>query len=267
VAWIRLSDDYIDDEKMIALSHGAFRLWHEGLAYCRRKKTDGLIPFVAMRGFRYYARDREKELTRSAREGIAPLWRLIPAMGYMVNNYLDWNLSKEEEENEKAGAAARMRKFRTKGFGDGVTNGVTNAVTPAVTNAFVPDGIGERSLTERESERKPAPDARSKRPIFAGQRLVVFEWMLDDLTRMLGSHVEEFDLHDWFYALDAKAVQSGQVIPQRDGGKWLLAQTQAEAARRGLPIATAEPARDYVADTHAAAERLRELLRRDGTIA
>lgn len=85
-----------------------------------------------------------------------------------------------------------------------------------------------------------AAEARSKRPVFKGQRLTVFEFMLDDLRRMLGGNFEAFDVHEWFYALDAKAVQSSVVIPQRDGGKWLQEQTLVEAHRRGLPIASTQ---------------------------
>lgn len=75
---------------------------------------------------------------------------------------------------------------------------------------------------------------RSKRPIFQGQRFVVFDWMLDDLCRMLGPHADNFDLHEWFFTLDANTTQ---VVPQRDGGKWLQDQTLAEAQRRGLQLA------------------------------
>lgn len=84
-----------------------------------------------------------------------------------------------------------------------------------------------------------AASARSKRPIFTGQRITVFEWQLDDLTRLLGSHTEGFDLHEWFFTLDERMRQSGDVVPQRDGGKWLQEQTLQEAQRRGLPISTA----------------------------
>ena len=68
---------------------------------------------------------------------------------------------------------------------------------------------------------------------------MVFEWQLDDLTRMLGNHAEGFDLHAWFGALDQRARASGVVIPQRDNGAWLHAQTLHEAQRRGLPMAVA----------------------------
>lgn len=155
MAWIRLSDDYIEDEKFQALGDRAFRLWHECMAYCRRHQTDGLIPFAIMRSRRSYSKIAEKQLATPAREGVAPLWKLIPHVGYGVHNYLLWNLSKEEESNDRAGAAARMRKFRAKSPDDGecyaVTDGVTNGVTPTVTNGEVPDrtGIGNKKEEEK----------------------------------------------------------------------------------------------------------------------
>lgn len=80
------------------------------------------------------------------------------------------------------------------------------------------------------------PNARSKHPVFKGQRFVVFDWQLDDLMRLLGAHADDFGLDAWFYELDARALQSGAVIPQRDKGVWLQEQTLAEAQRRGLPV-------------------------------
>jgi uncharacterized protein YdaU (DUF1376 family) len=84
-------------------------------------------------------------------------------------------------------------------------------------------------------------DARSKRPIFSGQRLTVFEWMLDDLTKLLGNYTESFDLHQWFFDLDEQMRRTDMVIPQRDGGAWLQAETLKEAQRRGLPVAVSAP--------------------------
>lgn len=97
---------------------------------------------------------------------------------------------------------------------------------------------GDQIGGEKKGGATGAVTARSKRPIFTGQRLTVFDWMLDDLTRMLGAHTDAFDLHEWFFTLDARAMQTGEVIPPRDGGTWLLGQTLAEAQRRGLPIAS-----------------------------
>jgi hypothetical protein len=63
--------------------------------------------------------------------------------------------------------------------------------------------------------------------------LTVFEWQLDGLRRLLGSHTYNFDLTAWFQQLDARAVESECVIPQRDGGAWLQGQTLAEAQPEG----------------------------------
>lgn len=145
--WIRLSDNYQDDEKIDGLSDGAFRLWHQGMAYCRRNQTDGLIPFGIMRGFKSFSRGREKELASPFRDGLEPLWVLVPAMGYRVSNYLKYNLSKEEESNKRSAATARMRKFR-----------VSDASHVLPSDAEVLGTGTDKSISlERESERKPDP--------------------------------------------------------------------------------------------------------------
>lgn len=161
--WIRLSDNYIEDEKFDALSDRSFRLWHEAMAYCRRHQTDGLIPFAIMRRFKSYSKGSEKQLGSPVRDGLAPLWELIPDLGYKVHKYLDWNLSKEEENNERAGAAARMRKFRARCDDScyGVTNGATNGVTPTVTNGEVPDRKGmDLCISSLEEKKKPELETR-----------------------------------------------------------------------------------------------------------
>lgn len=112
MAWIRLSDDYVDDEKMQALTDGSFRLWHEALAHCRRHQTDGLIPFTVMRGLRSFTKTREKQLAMGCRSGVAPLWEVVPGMGYQVRNYLIWNPSKDEENGRRGEAKERMRILR-----------------------------------------------------------------------------------------------------------------------------------------------------------
>lgn len=44
MAWVKLDDAYTDHPKFVALSDGAFRLWHTALAYCNRWMTDGYVP-------------------------------------------------------------------------------------------------------------------------------------------------------------------------------------------------------------------------------
>lgn len=165
MAFIRLSDDYFDNPKFENISDGAFRLWHQALAYCRRHATDGLFSFKTMRGWRFYSKSREQQLSTPYVDGANPLWVLIPKFGYKLHDYLDWNLSKDEEASERVGAADRMRRFRgrrrsDKGERYAVTNAVTNGVTGGVTNAVRSgdgDGNGSGSVPEKGSGEKPPP--------------------------------------------------------------------------------------------------------------
>jgi 5-methylcytosine-specific restriction endonuclease McrA len=106
--WIRLSDDYFDHPKFSNLSDGAFRLWHEGLAYCRKFQTDGLIPAAVMRRLRSYSPKRMRELMAPWMPDRKPLWDDLPDVGVKVHDYLDWNLSKEEEQQQREESKQRM---------------------------------------------------------------------------------------------------------------------------------------------------------------
>lgn len=149
--FIRLSDNYIDNPKIVALSEGSFCLWHEGMAYARKHQTDGIITFNAMKAFRFYTKGREKQLSTPYTDGANPLWALIPATGYKIHDYLDWNLSREEEQSERSATAARVRRFRDK------RNAVTSSVTEQLRNGDVPDrtGIGSGSFPEKGFGEKP----------------------------------------------------------------------------------------------------------------
>lgn len=243
MAWIRLDDDYVHHPKFTALSHGAFRLWHEGMAHCKKLLTNGFISRTYLAGFRYGKSAFVRELVTPSSPGASALW-MEEAEGYRVHDYLDWNPSREEELQDREAAKKRMRAYRGRWRKVPAAAAVGSvAVTPLVTQsvtAFVtPDvrGRGQDLLLERESERKPFADARSRRPIFRGQRFVVFEWMLDDIRQVLGPYFEDFGLDQWFYALDARAQQLNLVMPKRDNGAWLQAQLLEEVARRGLKIA------------------------------
>lgn len=265
--WIRLCDNYVDDEKFQALSDGAFRLWHEAMSYCRRHQTDGLIPFSVMRGLRSFTKGREKQLAAPAREALSPLWELIAGTGYKVHNYLAWNLSKEEEQNERAGAAARMRKFRSSpryGVTDTVTDGVTNGVTPTVTNALVPDWVGmdpgSSDSLERESERKPdvisADQARfdtfwASYPRKVGKDAARKAWQKrrpsEELLQAMLAAV------DWQKRTDAWLKSGGQYVPHPstwlNEGRWQdEPQDTPRVSDRTIGIARA--AQDFLHDRH-----------------
>ncbi len=213
MSWVRIDDKAMTHPKIVGLSDKAFRLWVWGLAYCQQHLTDGLIPIAALPA-------------GSGRIAVvlvlARLWDAIDAGGWIVHDYTDWNDSKIRVEEKRAQARERMSRVR--------------ANFAPRTSPEVLVRLGSSSDPPVSEKEKIAPNSRSKRPIFTGQRLTVFEWQLDDCGRILGEFADDFDLHTWFYALDSMAVNEGLVLPKKDGGDWLQSQLVTEAQRRGLPL-------------------------------
>lgn len=150
MAWIRLSDDYNDHPKFDRLSDGAFRLWHQGMGFCRKFQTDGLIPTASLKQFKAYSAARMRILLTPWRDEENPLWHGIEDFGVKVHDYLEWNLSKEEESKDRDGAALRMRRLRK-----GRRDASCSPERPGERSPDVPgrDGL-ERSL-ERKTDLKP----------------------------------------------------------------------------------------------------------------
>lgn len=137
----------------------------------------------------------------------------------------------------------------------------------AIGRAMPSDGSSSSSpISSLQIKRRgpPPPDARSKHPAFRGQKLTVFDWQVEELTRMLDPHGETFDLHEWFFTLDKRCVDRGEIPPERDSGAWLKAQTLTEAQRRGLPLRMASADESDVPTGFAAIEARQARLRAAG---
>jgi hypothetical protein len=65
-------------------------------------------------------------------------------------------------------------------------------------------------LSSSPEKKEPPPNARSNHPAFKGQRILVFDWMVEDLMRMLDPHGESFDLHEWFLPSTLGASNAGK---------------------------------------------------------
>ena len=148
----------------------------------------------------------------------------------------------------------KQADYRSRGNeqGNGSGNEQGNALQPPVPVPVLRSGSGSGLISDLKdlansnavaSTTSAAPvqkngngNARSKHPVFKGQRFVVFDWQLEDLGRLLGPHINTFDIDSWFFDLDARCLKSGEIIPQRDGGKWLQEQATAEALRRGIVL-------------------------------
>jgi uncharacterized protein YdaU (DUF1376 family) len=161
------------------------------------------------------------------------------AAGRMVHPRLDRERQKQVDYRQRQSDASRKR-WDKPGPSHRIPKSGTAPVIPAASSAL--SDLRSSSSSADSSQIPAAVDARSKRPIFKGQRFVVHEWQLDDLRRMLGSHTDAFDLHAWFFDLDARVASAEIVVPQRDGGRWLQDEALAEASRRGIPIAASTAA-------------------------
>lgn len=150
MAWIRLSDDYNDHPKIDNLSDGAFRLWHQAMGFCRKFHTDGFMPIGTVRKLKAFSPKRMTELLTPWKAGEHPLWHESPE-GITVHDYLDWNLSKAEEQIERDGTRERVRVLRQKQRCNAVTPPVTDTVTWGVSNGDVPGRDGKEALKKELS--------------------------------------------------------------------------------------------------------------------
>jgi hypothetical protein len=176
--FIRLSDEYDEHPKVTALSDGAFRLWHQALAYSRRFETDGIVPLVIVKARQSFTTARMTELLRPWKAGENPLWHR-QGDDIVIHDYLVWNHSKAEAREAREAANVRMNRHRDRkrnALGDASQDVLSNA-SPTV---CVP-GTGMDLLEEKESasppvvaERRDVPDRRFVprrlgRGVFEGQ--------------------------------------------------------------------------------------------------
>lgn len=94
MSWIKLDDGFNEHPKIADLSDRAFRVHVAALCYCGRNLTDGRIPQAVVRTISLGRRQAVSELTA------AGLWH-ENGTGYLINDYLDYNPSKAEVEEER----------------------------------------------------------------------------------------------------------------------------------------------------------------------
>lgn len=150
-------------------------------------------------------------------------------------------------ERDKQDAYRRRQSDR--GKASGVVRSETNRRSTASGSTSVqPEAVQPEAnssspicnLQSPVSDLQKKSGGGSKRPIYTSDRFAVFEWQLDELGRVLGPHLNDFDLHAFFDDLSQKSRADGLVIPKEKLWEWLQSQVLSEARRRGLPIATVE---------------------------
>lgn len=252
-SWIRLDDQIGHHPKCLQAGLSTW-LYVCCIGYAQKFLTDGYIPNSAV-----------SSITGGVKRPLFHFKRLVTFglleqrdNGYQIHDYLDFNDSavvvrqkrdqdKQRKKSERNPSGHNIVSERNPA-GHAPLSGRIPEVVLARAPASHPIPSHPISLNSNNKLKREAnvsttssngnghPDARSKRPIFTGQRLTVFEWQLDDCLKTLGPHADTFGLDEWFFALDQFALSNGLVIPKRDNTAWLLAQLLEEAQRRGLPL-------------------------------
>jgi hypothetical protein len=258
--WARYEIGFIKHDKFRAISSNAICLWLEGKDYADTKLTDGLLPDYEVKHWRFYSKKSVELLTHSCgvkpgtQTAYAPLWEVVEGFGFKMHDYLDHNPSRDEtqarlaeKEKKREADRERLKRWRdAKRHGD-ETQDETRFATPneTVETLYTEDRSQITDLTvPKERERKPTPDGGGKRPIYQSDRFVVFEWQHDEIEKMLGPHFLGFDIHAFWDELTQRSRAQGLVIPadREARWKWLQAQVEVEARKRGLPMASTDAA-------------------------
>lgn len=244
--WSRVDDNIPHHPKFLRAGPVASWLWICGNCYCNRYLTDGFIPSSVVPTLSSVSRPLS-----SARVLVSCLlWERVKG-GYKVHDFLDHNPTAKSVKLKREQDRVRKESERRPNGIQTDTLRIPSLPAPAIPSHPIPEKIPSRNnKLERDSSvsttsgngsngngHQPV-NARSKHPIFQGQRFVVFDWMLEDLMRSLGEHTNAFDLHEWFFTLDSQAAKDNRVMSKTDWWPWIQGELISEAKRRNLPIGT-----------------------------
>jgi hypothetical protein len=163
LGWIRIDDRFDEHPKFAAAGPLGLALWISGMAYCNRNLTDGFIPWTVARtlvSWDFLGPDGPTSVTvGSDAIPVAPdltiglllavdLWDEIPG-GYLVHDYLEYQPSRDEvqEERERRAAAGRA---------GGLATARGRAVAPAKAPAVA------KPPAKRQRKRTPNPNPKPK---------------------------------------------------------------------------------------------------------
>lgn len=108
--YARLDDDFPENNKIVRLSDGAFRLHVTALCYCSRNLTDGRIPRAILSRLGG-SPSRLKELLKPGLDGKPGLWEEPKDFdGWLIHDYLKHQRSRDQVLKEREKARQRWRK-------------------------------------------------------------------------------------------------------------------------------------------------------------
>jgi hypothetical protein len=172
--WVRIHAGALTHPKIVGLVNyrDPLHLWVWGLTYAQMHLTDGYIPREAIPTI-----GKKAEQTLILRK----LWEPDERGGVRVHDYTTWNNSRDVITSKRGSARERMASVRANSHSEQPQRTISEQPKRTIDEhgrANISESSGanalldlKRSLLEKESEKKPLAEARSKRPIFVGQRL------------------------------------------------------------------------------------------------
>lgn len=136
MAWVKIDERCTEHPKIVRTGPVGLALWLSGLTYCNRNLTDGFIPTgVAHRLIDWPTTD--EIVARLVEVGV---WVEVEG-GFEVHDYLDFQPSREQVEEERRKTADRVQRWRERKR-NGVTNGgVTPAPDTDTDTVVTPSGV------------------------------------------------------------------------------------------------------------------------------
>ena len=240
MSWIRLDDQIGHHPKFIQAGLSSW-IFVGCVGYAQKFLTDGFIPEAAVSSL---CGGVKKPLYHVKRLVTSGLLELVKG-GYKVHDYHDFNPTAAEVRKKRSQDRARKNSSR---IPDGIHSESAripqNVLARAPASHPIPSHPKEQeiqvisSLVNSAKGKNGSGSGGKEKPMFKGQRFVLFPWQQRELLTTLGAHAETFELFDWLLAVDTKAAENNFVVPKSEWWPWLQQQLLNEARRRGLPIQT-----------------------------
>lgn len=210
---LRLYDEFLEDEDILALKDRAYRLHVSALIYCSRNLTDGFVSDRAVKVLQlilgFQVRRWVAELVEDG------LWLEVED-GFQIRNYLDFNPDAETVKAERKNARERMRNLRKKkAEGEGSSPERDGERSPE----HAPERDGERShavpsLTspvplKGTSKASPSPDIRRVYDYWRekrGKTRANYARMSDGRRKKIQARLREFSADELCRAIDGIAL-------------------------------------------------------------
>ena len=165
MSWVRLDDRFYNHRKIMSVSLPARWLYVSALCVANQHASNGVIDQAAQDCL-LVAVGRSGSFDALAAELVkARLWE-PSGSEFLIHDYLEYQLSDEEQRKERAASAERQKRFREKRRGMDV--GVTPLRTELPTPLSTPSKTPPRPVPSRPDSSSPVPEEEAKASMLAG---------------------------------------------------------------------------------------------------